>query len=223
MTEKETYWSRFADDFEEKSNYVVGKNDMDIILKKLAGQKDLKKALELGCGNGTYSKVIARQALKLYATDFSDEMVNAARTRLTSMANVVVEKQDCFHHSYEDSSFDTVFMANLLHIIPEPEKAVREANRVLRTGGSIIVISYTMDGMKLKHKAGMILRYMKTWGKPSPHARTLKLDGTCHMLSKQGFEITQSRLLGVKSKAIFIRGVKVRYENGRRPSRARRK
>ena len=208
MTEKEAYWSRFADDFEEKSNYVVGKTDMDIILKKLAEHKALKKTLELGCGNGTYSKVIARETSKLHATDFSDEMVNAARTRLKTTANVRVEKEDCFHLSYEDDSFDTVFMANLLHIIPEPEKAVREAKRVLKTGGSIIVLSYTTDGMKLLHKVGMIYRYLKTWGKPSPHARTLKLAGTCDMLSKQRFEVTQARLLGLKSKAIFIRAIK---------------
>jgi hypothetical protein len=31
MMEKETYWSKFADDFEDRTNYVVGKKDMGII------------------------------------------------------------------------------------------------------------------------------------------------------------------------------------------------
>ena len=43
--EKEKYWSRFADDFEELNNYVVGKSDMDVILNKLSKQKDLKTPL----------------------------------------------------------------------------------------------------------------------------------------------------------------------------------
>jgi ABC-2 type transport system ATP-binding protein len=209
MTEKEVYWSRFADDFEEGSNYVIGKADMNIVLKKLAEQKDLKNTLELGCGNGIYSKVIGREASKLYATDFSDEMVSASKSRLKAFPNITVGKENCFELSYEDSSFDTVFMANLLHIIPEPEKAIAEANRVLRTGGTIIVMSYTMDGMKVLHKLGMIYRYLKTWGKPSPHARNLSLANADDMLLRQGFEIAQSELLGAKSKAIFIRAVKI--------------
>jgi hypothetical protein len=53
--EKETYWSRFADDFEEKSIYVIGKEDMDAIHNKLLIQHYLKKTLELGCGPGTYT------------------------------------------------------------------------------------------------------------------------------------------------------------------------
>ncbi len=209
MTEKEVYWSRFADDFEERSNYVVGKADMDMVLKKLAEQKDLKKILELGCGNGTYSKVIACEASKLCATDFSDEMVNASKNRLKSFPNVIVEKENCFELSYEDHSFDTVFMANLLHIVPGPEKAVAEAKRVLKPGGTAIAVSYTMDGMKFLHKLGMLYRYLKTWGKPSPHARKLGLADVEDMFMKQGFKIVQSELLGARSKAIFLSAQKV--------------
>jgi hypothetical protein len=39
--EKELYWSKFADDFEEKNNYVVG-DDIAIILNEVRQQKDLK-------------------------------------------------------------------------------------------------------------------------------------------------------------------------------------
>ena len=209
MTEKEVYWSRFADDFEKQSNYVVGKTDVDVILRRLAEQNDLKMALELGCGTGTYSKVIARNAAKLYATDFSDEMVRAAKVRLKAFPNVSVEKENCFELSYEDDTFDTVLMANLLHIIPEPEKALAEANRVLKTDGALIVISFTMDGMKFRHKLGMIYRYLKTWGKPSPHARTLNLAIAGEMLKKHRFIITHSESIGLKSKAIFIRAAKI--------------
>ncbi len=99
MMEKEVYWSRFADDFEEKSNYVVGQADVDILLNKLAEQKDLKMTLELGCGSGTYSKVLARAASELYATDFSDEMVSAAQSRLEAFPNIRVEKENCFELS----------------------------------------------------------------------------------------------------------------------------
>lgn len=205
--EKEVYWSRFADNFEELSGYVVGKDDLALVLSVLAEQKDLKKTLELGCGNGTYSKVIAAEASELTATDFSDEMVNATRDRLQDYANISVEKQNCFELTYDDNVFDTVLMANLLHIIPEPEKAIAEAKRVLKPGGSIIVISYTPEGMKFLHKLGMVYRYLKVWGKPPPHAQHLTMALASEMLAAHNFEIKTSQIVGRKSKAIFINAV----------------
>ena len=54
----------------------------------------------------------------------------------------------------------------------------------------------------------MVYRYLKTWSKPSPHSRTLNLASAGDLLLNQGFEITQSELLGDRSKAIFIDAVK---------------
>lgn len=212
--EKEEYWSRFADDFEAGSYYVVGQSDMDIVLKKLAEQKDLKKTLELGCGSGIYSRVITREASELYATDLSDEMVAVSKERLKAFPTITVQKANCFQLSYGDGVFDTVFMANLLHIIPNPEKALAETKRVMKPGGTAFVISYTTQGMSFLHKLGMIYRYLKTWGKPSPYARTLKLEQAAEMVRSQGFDIVQSQLIGDRSRVIFIKAVSRKNQAG---------
>ncbi len=202
--EKETYWSKFANDFEERTNYVVGKNDMELIETFLSKQKALGKTLEVGCGNGTYSKILILEAENLTATDFSDEMVAVAKERLKGVENVSVEKANCFNLFYPDSSFNTVFMANLLHIIREPEKAVAEGKRVLKKNGKLIVISFTTEGMTFFNRLGMIYRYLKTYGKPSPTAQTLTVQKTRDMVKNCGFEIEEAKLIGNKSKAIFI-------------------
>lgn len=205
--EKEKYWSRFADDFEELNNYVVGKSDMDVILNKLSKQKDLKNILELGCGNGTYSKMLAKEADKLLATDFSEEMVNAAKTRLNSISNIKVENANCFNPPYPDNNFDTVFMANLLHIIPEPEKAIAESKRVLKNqGGRIIVIDFTPEGMIFFNKLGLVYRYLKTYGKPPSkrQGQNLTVKKIREMLENTGFKIEETKLIGNKVKAVFI-------------------
>ena len=206
MTEKETYWSRFAEDFEERNNYVVGKSDMEVILNKLSKQKDLKNTLELGCGNGTYSKVLAKEADNLLSTDFSEEMVNAAKGRLKSIANIKVEKANCFNLPYPDNNFDTVFMANLLHIIPEPEKAIAESKRVLKKSGRIIVIDFTPEGMTFFNKLGLVYRYLKTYGKPPSkrQGQNLTIKKMRIMLESTGFKIEEAKLIGNKLKAIFI-------------------
>ena len=204
MMEKETYWSKFADDLEERTNYVVGENDMGLIVSFVSDQKALGKTLEVGCGNGTYSKLLIREAEHLTAADFSDEMVAATEKRLKGVENISVEKANCFSLAYPDSSFDTVFMANLLHIIPEPEKAIAEGKRVLKTNGRLIVISFTTEGMTFFSKLEMVYRYLKTYGKPSPTAQKLTMQKARDMLNSCGFKIEEAKLIGDKSKAISI-------------------
>lgn len=201
---KETYWSRFANDFEVRVNYIVGKNDIELMKSFLSEQKSLGKTLELGCGSGMYSEILIHEAEHLTATDFSDEMVAVSKKRLEGKGNVRVEKANCFSLSYPDSSFDTVCMANLLHVIPEPEKAVVESVRVLKENGRLIIISFTTEGMTFLSKIGMTFRYLKSFGKPSPTAQTLTVRKAEEMLKKCGFKIEEAKLIGNKSKAIFL-------------------
>lgn len=202
---KETYWSRFADDFEERNIYVAGKKNIEAIQKTLIDQTVSGNVLELGCGNGTYSKTLAKTAEQVIATDFSDEMVVASKERLRSFNNIRVEKENCFCLSYPDANFDSVVMVNLLHIIPEPEKAIQESKRVLKSNGDIIIVSFTMEGISLLNKVGMIYRYLKTYGKPPKTAQTLTLKKARTLLEDDGFMIKDARLVGNTAKAIFIR------------------
>ena len=204
MIEKETYWFKFSNDLEKRTNYVVGKNEIEEIKTFLTEQKKLGRTLELGCGNGTYSEILIREAEYLTATDFSDEMVAVTKNRFQGIKNISVEKANCFGLSYPDSSFDTVFMANLLHVIPEPEKAVSEGKRVLNKNGRLIIISFTTEGMTFLNTVGMIYRYLKTYGKPSPTAQTIKVHETQEMVKSCGFTVEEARLIGNKSKAVFL-------------------
>lgn len=204
--EKEQYWSRFAQDFEKRNLYVVGINDLSIVQNKVAQQKNLKMTLELGCGDGAYSKILTKEASQLTATDFSDDMVGVATVKLDAYDNINVEKANCLDLPYPDKVFDTIFMANLLHVIPTPEKSIHECKRVLKKDGKLIVLSFTQEGMTVINKICMIYRYIKTYGKPSPLAQTLTVNKTEAMLSAGGFHIEESALIGKKTKAIFIVG-----------------
>jgi ubiquinone/menaquinone biosynthesis C-methylase UbiE len=204
MKTKETHWSRFAADFEERNNYVVGKAENELILRKVAEQKALGRTLELACGGGRYSRVLAKEAELLYATDLSDDMLAVARMKLEPFSNVRVEKADCFNLPYEDGTFDTVFMANLLHVIPEPEKAVAEAGRVLKDNGNVIVVSLTSEGMSLLNKVGMAYRYFKKFGKPPSHGQKLTVEIAHEMVESQGMAVKAAELIGNNMKAVFL-------------------
>ena len=202
---EENKWAGMAEDFDRKVHYVVGKQIMQAIQSELGALSDMGRVLELGCGTGIYSTVLAGKADDLCATDVSEEMVAMCRERMKNLSNARVEAQNCFSLTYPDSSFDAVIMVNLLHVVPEPEKALKESKRALKSKGQIVVVSFTMEGMGLFQKIAMAYRYFKAFGKPPESSQKLTVEKTCYMLEKEGFTIEESRLLGDVSAAVFVR------------------
>ncbi len=206
--EKETFWSKTAGDFEEKNNKIIGKESMYIVLDALDEERNLGNTLELACGNGTYSKVLVRHAEMLTCTDFSEEMVAESKKRLKNFTNIKIEQANCFQLQYADNSFDTVFMANLLHIIPTPEKALIEAKRVLKPNGQIIILDFTTKGMKFFDKIRMLYLFLKFYGKPPKGGKNIDDKQLKTMFYNTGLDVNYAKIIGGKSKAVFGKAIK---------------
>ena len=204
----ERYWSRFSDDFDIKQAYAAGEEVIAAVSGKLSEQQDLGKVLELGCGNGRYTRCILAATEIIIATDYSLEMVEKTRMLFSSDSRVRVEQVDCHKVPFAESTFNTVLMANLIHIIDKPEIAVREARRVLVPGGQLILTSFTTEEMTLINKVGLLRRYLLTFG-PFPKKRTMFSTKTiCQLLQEEGFSVEESVLLGRKTKSLFVKALK---------------
>ena len=71
----------------------------------------------------------------LYSTDLSKEMVTMAQERLKDDSRIIVQEADAMALAFDDSSMDA-YLSNLcLHIVPDPDKMLQEASRVLKSGG----------------------------------------------------------------------------------------
>lgn len=212
MTElnTETYWSQFVKDFELKQQHVVGDDILSLMQAELLKENHLGKVLELGCGTGLFTENLQKVSGKAIATDFSEEMVAAAKSKRGNLKNVKFEKADALNLQYMDESFDTVFMANLIHVIGDAKRVIQESSRVLKNGGSLIVTSFSIDEMNFLNRMAMGIRYLKTFGKPS--ADTTKEKTTRKsveiLLINHGFQISRSKLVGNKSKAFYISCIK---------------
>ena len=101
-----------------------------------------RTVLELATGTGLIAKHIVNSADHIEATDASMEMIAQARQDNHS-AKLHFSVQDMFHLPYADESFDAVIVANALHIVPEPEKALSEIRRVLKEDGVLIAPTFT--------------------------------------------------------------------------------
>ena len=76
-----------------------------------------------------------------------------------------------------------VVMVNLLHVISQPENAIRESKRVLKANGKVVIVSFTTAGMGLFAKLGMTFRYLRAFGKPPAKARRLTVSLTRSMVA----------------------------------------
>ena len=100
------------------------------------------EVLECACGTGLLTGVIAPRCKSLVATDFSAKMLKRAKKKYGKYVNVRFEKADILKLSYPDERFDTVVAANVIHLLDEPHKALRELDRVCKIGGKIVIPTY---------------------------------------------------------------------------------
>ena len=101
-----------------------------------------KTVLELATGTGLIAKHIVKVAACIEATDASPEMITEAK-RGNYSAKLHFSVQDMFSLPYAGNSFDVVIVSNALHIVPQPEKSLREIKRVLKDDGVLIAPTFT--------------------------------------------------------------------------------
>ena len=200
-------WEEFAATFEEKNNYVVGIKDINLVKDELYLLKDLGLTLELACGNGTYTQCLVKNCTKLIASDISQDMLKVTKKRFENEKNVSVQKEDCFSLSFEDNSLDTIFMANLLHVIPNPDLVIKECNRVLKKDGRIIIMSFTLHSMSFFNKLFLKYRYLKTYGPKS--SSSILTPFYLNELTIKYFTEIKNIILGKSVKAIYFIAKKI--------------
>lgn len=124
--------------------------------------KDMN-VLELAMGPAMLTGAIAGACKKLTATDYSEDMVEAAGKKMLPN-NVMLEVADATDLKYNDNTFDAVIIANALHIMPNPIKVLSEINRVLKKDGILIAPTYTRGKEKISLKIIlMVIAGFKTY------------------------------------------------------------
>ena len=143
MQEHKNFWDRNAgryDRFMRKDRAAYEK--MYELIRPIVKAKTV---LELAAGTGMIAKNIVNAAAHIEATDASAEMITEAK-RDNRSAKLHFSVQDMFRLPYADGSFDAVIVSNALHIVPQPEKALREIRRVLKDDGVLIAPTFTHAG-----------------------------------------------------------------------------
>lgn len=111
----------------------------------------IQDVLELGCGMGTVSALLAKTyGMKVRGSDFDPQQIELARQAYPENSLLCFGTEDAARLSFPASSFDLVVTQNVFHHLPDWRPAVREIERVLRPEGVFIWYDFTIPD-RLKH------------------------------------------------------------------------
>ena len=140
MRNRQNFWDKNAERYDRFIRKDAAAYEQLYELLRLVVRQ--KNVLELATGTGLIAKNIVNSAAHIEATDASPEMIAEAKQGNCS-AKLHFSVQDMFHLPYAGKSFDMVIVANALHIVPEPEKALSEIRRVLKDDGVLAAPTFT--------------------------------------------------------------------------------
>ena len=129
-------------------------------------------ALDCAAGTGLFSLAAAERAASVLCTDMLEAMLKQAekKARRKGLSNLRFARRDVTALPDPDDSFDAVIAANVLHLLPEPEQAVRELWRVTAPGGQLILPTYLQG--KTGTAYGTMIRIYQGVGFHYEHAFT---------------------------------------------------
>ena len=123
--------------------------------EKIIEQIDLKQdwhSAEFGCGQGGFTIELARALPKgiIYALDIQEEPLSAllGRAKVEGLSNIKTIQcnlEEPNGSTLQDNSLDLVLVTNILFQSDKKEQMLKEAKRILKPGGEIVVVDWKKD------------------------------------------------------------------------------
>jgi ubiquinone/menaquinone biosynthesis C-methylase UbiE len=159
-------------------------------LTQLASRSRAVQALDLGCGAGHTSFALARAgAARVIAYDLASEMLDvvAREARSRGYAQIETHKGPAESLEFADSRFDIVVTRYSAHHWFDVPKALREIARVLKQGGTLVVIDVIAPEIAL---LDTVLQTVEMLRDPS-HVRDYRESEWRRMLTDANLPVSQ--------------------------------
>lgn len=141
--DNKSYYDEFADWYEKDRHdgyhAFIDELQVDLLRDYVVG----KDVLEIGCGTGLLLKEVDALASSARGIDISTGMLETARAR-----GLDVMEGDATDLPYDDASFDVVYSFKVLAHVRDIDRALREAARVTRRGGILVLEFYNRYSLR---------------------------------------------------------------------------
>jgi demethylmenaquinone methyltransferase/2-methoxy-6-polyprenyl-1,4-benzoquinol methylase/ArsR family transcriptional regulator len=138
------YFAAQAPNWDKIRALHVPEERVEATLREVVGNAPIHALLDLGTGTGRMLELLAPFAQRAVGIDQSPAMLAVARARLerAGLRNVQLRQGDIYALPVERNGYDLVVLHQVLHYLDDPGRALREAARVLRPGGRLLVVDF---------------------------------------------------------------------------------
>jgi ubiquinone/menaquinone biosynthesis C-methylase UbiE len=95
--------------------------------------------LEIGCGTGAFSRLLAERVKQVLAIDLSPNMIDLARQHSTQYPNIEFQLADAMNADLPAEYFDCIVSIATLHHMPT-QQAINRIKRCLKTNGHMVIL-----------------------------------------------------------------------------------
>jgi ubiquinone/menaquinone biosynthesis C-methylase UbiE len=143
-------FDKWADSFEQKGKWFqhFQKKVIDTI-----ALKSTNSLLDLGCGTGwavRYAAKYLKEDGHFYGIDISKRMIEKANELAKNIRNAMFYNTSSENLPFDNNSIDAVICSFSFHHYNNPDKALNEVTRVLKSKGRIHIIDITPDDFFIK-------------------------------------------------------------------------
>ncbi len=138
------HWGGRAATFDDRPNHglhsAAQRQAWQNLITRLAGPPPLQ-VLDVGCGTGFLSLLLAEQGHQVVGIDLAPEMLARARAKAEATGlTATFRPGDAESLDDPDGRYDLIVARHLIWTLPDPVRAIREWRRVLRPSGRVALI-----------------------------------------------------------------------------------
>src|SRR5579863_3639762 len=140
----QSYFRRHAAEWDRIRRLHVADAAVEQAIRAAVGDQPIRSLLDLGTGTGRMLELFADDIERGLGLDLSLDMLALARARLdrAALKHCAVRYGDIYDLALPRDSFDAVIIHQVLHFLDDSARAIREAARVLRPGGRLLIVDF---------------------------------------------------------------------------------
>ncbi len=151
------YFATVADSWDSIRSLYVPQQQVEEKLVSLVNRAPVDQLLDIGTGTGRVLELLAAHVDRGTGVDLNSDMLTVARSNIEqgNLTNVHVRKGDMYRLPIDSSSVDLAVLHMVLHYSDDPASVIREAARVLKSGGRLMIVDFAVHGeehLREKHQ-----------------------------------------------------------------------